>query len=112
MLLGMLPESDPKHALLEKVRRQADRATDIVNNLLNFSRTGNAEEFNQLNIHRVDRKSTRLNSSHGYISYAVFCLKKKKDREKLIDMNTKKTTHRNDPYLTTDRSYGGLADST
>src|SRR2546422_3012252 len=27
---------------------------------------------------RPDRKSTRLNSSHGYISYAVFCLKKKK----------------------------------
>src|SRR5687768_17926366 len=26
---------------------------------------------------QVDRKSTRLNSSHGYISYAVFCLKKK-----------------------------------
>src|SRR2546429_6042958 len=26
---------------------------------------------------REDRKSTRLNSSHGYISYAVFCLKKK-----------------------------------
>src|SRR2546429_783579 len=29
-----------------------------------------------------DRKSTRLNSSHGYISYAVFCLKKKKKRAK------------------------------
>src|SRR3989449_1583225 len=29
-------------------------------------------------VHGVDRKSTRLNSSHGYISYAVFCLKKKK----------------------------------
>src|SRR2546422_5736960 len=30
----------------------------------------------------LDRKSTRLNSSHGYISYAVFCLKKKKhDKE-------------------------------
>src|SRR2546429_3269308 len=28
---------------------------------------------------RTDRKSTRLNSSHGYISYAVFCLKKKKN---------------------------------
>src|SRR2546429_1390510 len=27
-----------------------------------------------------DRKSTRLNSSHGYISYAVFCLKKKKNK--------------------------------
>src|SRR2546422_1427739 len=32
-----------------------------------------------------DRKSTRLNSSHGYISYAVFCLKKKKKkRERYI----------------------------
>src|SRR2546422_7655037 len=29
---------------------------------------------------RLDRKSTRLNSSHGYISYAVFCLKKKKNK--------------------------------
>src|SRR2546422_2370080 len=30
----------------------------------------------------TDRKSTRLNSSHGYISYAVFCLKKKKNKSK------------------------------
>src|SRR2546422_10126758 len=30
---------------------------------------------------KQDRKSTRLNSSHGYISYAVFCLKKKKDNK-------------------------------
>src|SRR5712675_3301376 len=30
-----------------------------------------------------DRKSTRLNSSHGYISYAVFCLKKKKTQKNL-----------------------------
>src|SRR5438128_3308274 len=29
----------------------------------------------------VDRKSTRLNSSHGSISYAVFCLKKKKKKQ-------------------------------
>src|SRR2546429_5721924 len=29
----------------------------------------------------TDRKSTRLNSSHGYISYAVFCLKKKKTQK-------------------------------
>src|SRR5688572_33213876 len=35
---------------------------------------------------RLDRKSTRLNSSHSQISYAVFCLKKKKNT------NTKKTT--------------------
>jgi PAS domain S-box-containing protein len=53
MLLNMLPADDPKHALLEKVRRQADRATDIVNNLLNFSRTGSAAEFTSLDIHRV-----------------------------------------------------------
>src|SRR5256884_4187006 len=33
------------------------------------------------NIHPQDRKSTRLNSSHGYISYAVFCLKKKTGTE-------------------------------
>src|SRR5438128_9422444 len=31
---------------------------------------------------RRDRKSTRLNSSHGSISYAVFCLKKKKKKKK------------------------------
>jgi PAS domain S-box-containing protein len=53
MLLGMLPETDPKHALLQKVRRQADRASNIVNNLLNFSRTGSATEFNSLDVHRV-----------------------------------------------------------
>src|SRR5687768_17889854 len=43
-----------------------------------------------------DRKSTRLNSSHGYISYAVFCLKKKKKkhRYRLHPFSTHcKTTH-------------------
>src|SRR2546429_6364506 len=34
-----------------------------------------------------DRKSTRLNSSHGYISYAVFCLKKKKKQYYYIFLN-------------------------
>ena len=53
MLLGMLSETDPKHALLLKVRRQAERATNIVNNLLNFSRTGDASEFTELDISRV-----------------------------------------------------------
>src|SRR2546422_2113759 len=33
----------------------------------------------------TDRKSTRLNSSHGYISYAVFCLKKKKKESNTIE---------------------------
>src|SRR5947209_9821904 len=40
-----------------------------------------------------DRKSTRLNSSHANISYAVFCLKKKKRKEsKTLQQNTKKKT--------------------
>src|SRR2546422_7646468 len=37
-----------------------------------------------------DRKSTRLNSSHGYISYAVFCLKKKKKHH---EMSSNRHTH-------------------
>lgn len=53
MLLGMLAETDPKHALLQKVRRQAERATNIVNNLLNFSRTGNVTEFSEIDLSRV-----------------------------------------------------------
>src|ERR1041385_8522092 len=34
-----------------------------------------------ISLQPIDRKSTRLNSSHGYISYAVFCLKKKKKKK-------------------------------
>src|SRR2546422_6547642 len=47
----------------------------------------------------VDRKSTRLNSSHGYISYAVFCLKKKKNFTNhfyiiyVLDSLLRKTAH-------------------
>src|SRR2546429_3953554 len=40
-----------------------------------------------------DRKSTRLNSSHGYISYAVFCLKKKKDRNLRCRISTSSTSY-------------------
>src|SRR2546427_2324923 len=41
------------------------------------------ERRSELVRYRSDRKSTRLNSSHSQISYAVFCLKKKKIRDKL-----------------------------
>src|SRR2546422_6694185 len=40
-----------------------------------------SELQSRLHLVSLDRKSTRLNSSHGYISYAVFCLKKKKKTE-------------------------------
>src|SRR5689334_23982168 len=42
---------------------------------------------------RRDRKSTRLNSSHSSISYAVFCLKKKKKKQNNINATHFNTTH-------------------
>src|SRR2546429_7268606 len=41
----------------------------------------------------ADRKSTRLNSSHGYISYAVFCLKKKKTHSRTTHRSLARRTH-------------------
>src|SRR2546430_11032603 len=42
----------------------------------------------------IDRKSTRLNSSHSQISYAVFCLKKKNNtNESLVDLNFTPSDH-------------------
>src|SRR5437870_11044185 len=57
--------------------------------------------------HPADRKSTRLNSSHVAISYAVFCLKKKKkttkQTNKCITINTNPSPHADEqlipPYL-------------
>src|SRR5688572_31711217 len=43
----------------------------------------------------VDRKSTRLNSSHSQISYAVFCLKKKKKKKKNNNIKKKKKKQAN-----------------
>src|SRR2546429_3753539 len=51
-------------------KRQPDAHQDFVG-----GQSGHVDFFNAK---ILDRKSTRLNSSHGYISYAVFCLKKKK----------------------------------
>src|SRR2546422_2882076 len=42
----------------------------------------------------IDRKSTRLNSSHGYISYAVFCLKKKTTRTNHCTCKSREPRHR------------------
>ncbi len=53
MLLGMLADTDPKHALLQKIHRQTERATGIVNNLLNFSRTGSVTEFGATDLNLV-----------------------------------------------------------
>jgi two-component system, NtrC family, sensor kinase len=53
MLLGMIPETDPKHALLLKVQKQTERATNIAGNLLNFSRGGSSTDFTEVNINKL-----------------------------------------------------------
>jgi signal transduction histidine kinase len=53
MLLGMIPETDPKHALLLKVQKQTERATNIAGNLLNFSRIGTQAEFSEVNVNKI-----------------------------------------------------------
>jgi PAS domain S-box-containing protein len=52
MLLQQVQENDPKRKLLEKIHVQTVRASGIVNNLLNFSRTGDAQ-FREVDINRV-----------------------------------------------------------
>src|SRR3712207_7538461 len=53
-------------------------AKKVLSEFANLKATGNID-VTARNIEVTDRKSTRLNSSHANISYAVFCLKKKKD---------------------------------
>jgi signal transduction histidine kinase len=53
MLLGMIPETDPKHTLLLKVQKQTERASNIAGNLLNFSRGGNSTDFTEININKL-----------------------------------------------------------
>ena len=60
MLLGMIPETDPKHALLQKMQRQTERATNIVGNLLNFSRTGNSSEFADIDLNHLLNDTLQL----------------------------------------------------
>lgn len=60
MLMGMIPETDPKHALLQKMQRQTDRASNIVGNLLNFSRTGNASDFVEIDINKLLNDTLQL----------------------------------------------------
>lgn len=52
MLLSQIPPTDAKYTILEKIKRQTMRASDIVNNLLNFSRTGNVEHA-EVEINRI-----------------------------------------------------------
>src|SRR5690349_22997099 len=70
----MRPEHEPYAALARKVAAAIDTSALSIADLTRLS-----TQLTAL-LSRLDRKSTRLNSSHVEISYAVFCLKKKKDR--------------------------------
>src|SRR2546429_6750553 len=77
----------PPRSTLFPTRRSSDLVAHVANDEnsgnTGFEQAGIAAERPRRGPFAIadkirDRKSTRLNSSHGYISYAVFCLKKKK----------------------------------
>src|SRR3712207_6986830 len=68
----LAPPQQPRrraHPELRRPRREGRLAAEVVE----------LDQHRQRRLLRRDRKSTRLNSSHANISYAVFCLKKKKN---------------------------------
>src|SRR5689334_24675105 len=78
--------SDGRVARLRRPAEPAVRRQAVVPAV----RDGEHEDHRDVHRPGADRKSTRLNSSHSSISYAVFCLKKKKKRQ-----------HSRTPYLST-----------
>src|SRR5437763_6852037 len=71
----------PRSLILEPTRELAQQVSE------NFEKYGKYHPLSMALLIGGDRKSTRLNSSHRCISYAVFCLKKKKQKGKLAEMN-------------------------
>jgi PAS domain S-box-containing protein len=59
MLAKQMPEDDPRHNIIEKIVKQTFRASEIVNNLLNFSRTG-AAELADIDVNRVVEETLSL----------------------------------------------------
>src|SRR2546430_12409185 len=76
----------------------ADVGEDVRDGFLRGIAEAGAETPNRSLVRegRLDRKSTRLNSSHSQISYAVFCLKKKKSHDKYVYSYNRQLT--NVPY--------------
>src|SRR2546422_1498660 len=86
-LAQYLAELDRWSAAAARLEQHPEEAAQLEKDLPDsWSVTSDGEHFSVPTdwLRQTDRKSTRLNSSHGYISYAVFCLKKKKKN---------KTTH-------------------
>src|SRR2546427_9022270 len=72
----------PRHQGLVAELAPADHAVHVV-----------ADQVHQAVAHELDRKSTRLNSSHSQISYAVFCLKKKTKKRFFASAFKTRKTH-------------------
>src|SRR2546429_7404404 len=64
--------------------QMGEEKAGLVSVLIKADVQGSAEALRDA----LDRKSTRLNSSHGYISYAVFCLKKKQSKHQDLKMSS------------------------
>ncbi len=73
MLAKQLPSDDPRHTLIEKIVKQTFRASEIVNHLLNFSRTG-ATEFTEVNLNAVIEETLTL-VSHPFRSARISVIK-------------------------------------
>jgi two-component system, NtrC family, sensor kinase len=73
MLAKQLPGDDPRHKLIGKIVKQTFRASEIVNNLLNFSRTG-AAEFTEVNLNKVLEETLSL-VSHPFRTARVSVIK-------------------------------------
>ena len=73
MLAKQLPGEDPRHKLIEKIIQQTFRASEIVNNLLNFSRTG-AGEFTEVDLNAVVEETLSL-VAHPFRSARVNVIK-------------------------------------
>src|SRR5437899_5337857 len=91
----------PYTTLFRSVRKQV--MLDLVAEVAAHERRHRAgvEVRGSQQLPQIDRKSTRLNSSHLGISYAVFCLKKKKKKTKTSQIQTETSrTHRQNPNNT------------
>src|ERR1039457_953385 len=77
------------HALAHRIDPQLGNMLDPL-----FAMDHEGERPEGVTLAKRDRKSTRLNSSHLVISYAVFCLKKKIRKKTLLNRNTPRHTKR------------------
>src|SRR3712207_7290145 len=77
------------HSAVEHLRARGHEVSVLTTD----TRTGSRDAEGERDVHRelrwtLDRKSTRLNSSHANISYAVFCLKKKKSEQHTSELQS------------------------